>query len=40
MTRNQSIIYAALLTALVVLSAAYGSPRPFNIYEMFGWATR
>jgi hypothetical protein len=39
-TRNQFVIYALLLTALIVLSEVYGSPRAFNIHEMFNWATR
>jgi hypothetical protein len=40
MTRTQFVIYALLLTALIVLGEIYGSPRAYNIREMLGWASR
>lgn len=36
MSRNQFILYAVLLVLLAVLGELYGSPRAYNIYEMFG----
>jgi hypothetical protein len=35
MTRNQFILYAVLLVALIVLSEWQGRPRGLNIYEFW-----
>jgi hypothetical protein len=35
MTRNQFILYGALLVALIVLSELQSSPRSLNIYEVW-----
>jgi hypothetical protein len=35
MTRNQFILYAVLLVALIILSEFQGGPRGLNIYEFW-----
>lgn len=40
MTRNQFILYAILLVALIVLSEWQSGPRALNIYEFWNLLTR
>ena len=37
MSQKSYILFGALLVAVIVLGELYGTTRPMNIWEFFGW---
>ncbi len=37
MSQKSYILFGALLVAVIVLGELYGTTRPMNVWEFFGW---